>query len=186
MWISHHHADHICGFPLLLENINRARILYKRYNLTFNTIKNSKEGEEGLNNVELNYITMKSMNVIDKITVIAPPDVIRYYEYTACISGLEDLVTFVPISATLFAGYMIPLDGNGMYVYICVYVYVYIYLYIYIMCMFYFYLFICICIHKCLCVYSCVCLCLILGVEGLKYIHIYMCIYKHICISKHI
>ena len=24
IWISHHHADHICGFPLLLQQINRA------------------------------------------------------------------------------------------------------------------------------------------------------------------
>jgi metal-dependent hydrolase (beta-lactamase superfamily II) len=77
MWISHHHADHICGFPLLLENINRARILYKRYNLTFGTVK---KGDDGLNNGGFNDITMKSMNVIDKITVIAPPDVIRYYD----------------------------------------------------------------------------------------------------------
>lgn len=26
IWISHHHADHICGFPMLLEHIYRARI----------------------------------------------------------------------------------------------------------------------------------------------------------------
>lgn len=26
IWISHHHADHCCGLPMLLENIQRARI----------------------------------------------------------------------------------------------------------------------------------------------------------------
>jgi ribonuclease BN (tRNA processing enzyme) len=145
IWISHHHADHICGFPLLLENINRARILYKRHNLTFNhknkNTKKSKDSEnenngskDDTNDEKSTNIRIKSMNLIDmnlcKITVIAPPDVIRYYEYTACISGLEELVTFVPINATLFAGYMIPLDGNRYafvykYKYICKYIYVY-------------------------------------------------------------
>jgi hypothetical protein len=131
---------------LLLENINRARIFNKRYNLTFNhknnktkffkSYENENNGSnDDTNNEKSTDVRIKSMTLIDmnlcKITVIAPPDVIRYYEYTACISGLEELVTFVPINATLFAGYMIPLDGNR-YAYVCMYMYIYIYIYMYI------------------------------------------------------
>lgn len=124
IWISHHHADHICGFPLLLENINRARILYKRYNLSFNLKNNDPKNSENenngsnddINNDESDNKSLKSKKILDfnlcKITVIAPPDVIRYYEYTACISGLDELVTFVPVNATLYAGYRISLHGN--------------------------------------------------------------------------
>ena len=84
VWISHHHADHICGFPFLLEQINRAAV-----------VRRQTEGCSALPS--------------HKIIVIAPPAVITYYEYSACVTGLDDLVTFLPGTATLYASYSIPL-----------------------------------------------------------------------------
>ena len=87
VWISHHHADHICGLPMLLEQINRAAVV-RRQTVVYPT----------------------SLQPFHKIIIIAPPAVIAYYEYSACVAGLDDLVTFLPSSATLYASYSIPLS----------------------------------------------------------------------------
>jgi hypothetical protein len=41
---------------------------------------------------------------LQKLCVVAPPAVLKYYEYAACISGLEDQLHFLPINSTTFAG----------------------------------------------------------------------------------
>ena len=87
VWISHHHADHICGLPLLLEQVNRAAVVRRQ------TAKHATQP-------------------FQKLIVIAPPAVIAYYEYSACVAGLDDLVTFVPSIATLYASYSIPLSPS--------------------------------------------------------------------------
>jgi hypothetical protein len=71
IWISHHHADHICGFPMLLEHILRARIAINRLN--------------------------KTKTIYKKILVICPLTVQKYYEFTTCVSGLDDLIEFLLI-----------------------------------------------------------------------------------------
>ncbi len=81
VWISHSHADHICGVPMLLQHLCRAHILHSK----------NKESMDG--NMET-----------QKLCIVAPPVVQRYYEYTACASGIEDLVHFMPIYSTAFSG----------------------------------------------------------------------------------
>lgn len=71
VWISHHHADHHCGLPMLLQQIQSAVI-----NST-GTATHPK-----------------------KVLVVASIEVIRYQEYCACISGLESIVEFVDIATT--------------------------------------------------------------------------------------
>jgi ribonuclease BN (tRNA processing enzyme) len=95
VWISHHHADHICGLPLLLEHVNRALLLRR---------KAQGHGQGLCGAVEITRFPPFS-----KIVVIAPPVVLKYYEYCACVAGLDDLVTFVPTVSTLFASYSVPL-----------------------------------------------------------------------------
>ena len=46
----------------------------------------------------------------EPLSVIAPPNVLQYFEYCAAISGLEHLVTFIPTSATEFRGITLPLS----------------------------------------------------------------------------
>jgi hypothetical protein len=98
VWISHHHADHICGLPLLLEHVNRALLLRK---------KAQGHGQGLCGAVEISRFPPFS-----KIVVIAPPVVLKYYEYCACVAGLDDLVTFVPTVSTLFASYSVPLPSG--------------------------------------------------------------------------
>ena len=86
VWISHHHADHICGLPMLLQHIFRARAKAKQ------SAGNSKNPQ--------NLQKQK----LQKLCVVAPPAVLKYYEYAACISGLEDQLHFLPINSTTFAG----------------------------------------------------------------------------------
>jgi hypothetical protein len=70
----------------LLEHIQRAKLSQKRRRTSeTTTATDSDRGDR-------------------KLLVIAPPEVLKYYEYAACIAGLDDLVTFLPTAATLFAG----------------------------------------------------------------------------------
>ena len=87
VWISHHHADHICGLPLLLEHVNRADILARKYATQ----------------------AQAQTQTTQKIIVIGPPVVLKYQEYCACVAGLDHLVVFVPTVSTLFASYSVPL-----------------------------------------------------------------------------
>ena len=104
IWISHHHADHICGLPLLLEHINRALIMKSQslHDLSNNDQSNSAH--------KIASVAAAVAAVVPhKVTVIGPPVVLKYQEYCACVAGLDDLVTFVPTVSTLFASYSIPL-----------------------------------------------------------------------------
>jgi len=69
IWISHHHADHHCGLPMLLQQIRSA-------------------------------MKVSATAVHRKVLVIASEEVIRYQEYCACVSGLDDIVEFMNISQT--------------------------------------------------------------------------------------
>jgi ribonuclease BN (tRNA processing enzyme) len=87
IWISHHHADHICGFPFLLQQISCAQKSHCRQNKDSNCIDIDSEESS-----------------IRKILVICPNTVLKYYEYCACIAGLEDLIELVPTNQTLYVG----------------------------------------------------------------------------------
>jgi len=87
VWISHHHADHSQGVLHLLEELQRAKtaLLNKR---------------KGCNSVDVSGCGISS----EPLCIVASPDVIRYYEYAACVAGLEDTCTFIPIGSTAFTG----------------------------------------------------------------------------------
>jgi ribonuclease BN (tRNA processing enzyme) len=46
----------------------------------------------------------KQVHEEGKILLIASDNLLKYYEFASCISGLDSLVTFYPISRTLYAG----------------------------------------------------------------------------------
>lgn len=94
IWISHHHADHICGLPFLLEQIFRA---YKELNFQLND-KNSIDIDG------IDETTTNNKKKQRKILIICSDIVLKYYEYCACIAGLENLVEFMPINQTLYVG----------------------------------------------------------------------------------
>lgn len=70
VWISHAHADHHSGLINLLEVRSRFR---------------SESGDPN--------------NDWGRVLVVAPPAVIRYHEYAACVAGLDEEVTFVSTMA---------------------------------------------------------------------------------------
>ena len=84
VWVSHHHADHVCGFPMLLEHIQRARTAHA-------------------------ICTGGGGGPFERVAVVCPPDARRYFEYAACVAGLDDLVAFVPTAASLFSGHTLAL-----------------------------------------------------------------------------
>jgi len=94
IWISHHHADHICGLPFLLEQIFRA---YKELKFLLND-KNNIDINDEINETVNNHKKQR------KILIICSDIVLKYYEYCVCIAGLENLVHFMPINQTLYVG----------------------------------------------------------------------------------
>lgn len=98
IWISHHHCDHICGFPLLLEQISHA---YK------SKINCSNGNHQDSNCIDIDFDTDSdntTKNPYKKILVICPNSVYLYYEYCACIAGLEDYIELMPTNQTLYVG----------------------------------------------------------------------------------
>jgi ribonuclease BN (tRNA processing enzyme) len=84
IWISHHHADHVCGLPMLIEHVHKATL---RRSSTENASSSSR-----------------SQSSTKKILVIVPPAVLGYYEYFLTVTGLDDYVTFCPTAQTTFVG----------------------------------------------------------------------------------
>ena len=101
IWISHHHADHTSGFPMLLENIQRAKI---RSDYKINKSIEYKNEVRNKHSVTNNACLAKSGYEKDKVLVIATDSVLSYFQYSACISGLDYLITLFNISKTLYAG----------------------------------------------------------------------------------
>lgn len=132
VWISHQHCDHVAGFPLLLQYIYRARILSKgnmskryqsserdQYEMISKDASHSSDESHQSHRISHNTTQIscnESLGCCDihypKILVICPENIRQFYEYTACISGLDDLITFIPITSTLYAGLTIKEDAG--------------------------------------------------------------------------
>ena len=129
IWISHHHADHHCGLPGLLQRIliadeeRKARLkLIVKKNDTQQ--KRNSDMCDARNLYAGAVVAGANNNIADKsctfeppivsprkkVLVIAPPEVIKYQEYFAAVSGLDEIVDFVPIAQTDAAkwGHFIP------------------------------------------------------------------------------
>lgn len=96
IWISHHHADHICGFPFLLEQIARA---YTNNSSSKSLPRNNQDS----NSIDID-IDFEDSIPQKKILVICPSTVLKYYEYCACIAGLDDYIELMPTNQTLYVG----------------------------------------------------------------------------------
>jgi ribonuclease Z len=87
IWISHQHADHICGFLNLVENIQRARWRAERRVGTSASTKKSSD-----------------RNFRPNILVITPPTVAEYFQFAVNVAGLDEIISFQPVSVSLFVG----------------------------------------------------------------------------------
>ena len=136
IWISHHHADHCCGLPMLLENIQRAK---NRSVLKQPPSVDKSDSGSFAENDFANELQSKRSNQavsgqirrqlqkqhksrhagsssrpqleVGKILLIASENVLAYVEYLSCVAGLEDLLCPYPISGTLYAGNKIDISA---------------------------------------------------------------------------
>lgn len=97
VWISHHHADHVCGFPALIQQIHRARMRMKVKDCT-NT--------SNCNNA---FVIKRPFFVSDcspnKILVVANESVLHYFEYVCNVAGIDsNLICYYPIKNSLYNG----------------------------------------------------------------------------------
>ena len=117
IWISHHHADHCCGIPMLLENIQKAkdRQLKRQKSNSIDSSIALEFGSKSSPSTSYNGVSAQIRRQIQKqsksskfekgkILIFASDNVLAYVEYAACVAGLDDLISSVPISATLYAG----------------------------------------------------------------------------------
>lgn len=81
IWISHYHADHLCGVTALLEYIQLARVT-----------PCSDGGEDA-----------KALKR-GKLLLIGSPEIIRYVEFATCVAGIDSVVEMVVIGLTACKG----------------------------------------------------------------------------------
>ena len=94
IWISHSHADHLCGVPALVEALYQARHRQRRRQAKSSGTKVGGEDEDEGDREQLQR----------KLTIFAPPGALEYFEFSLTAAGLEDLVSLVNINRTSFAG----------------------------------------------------------------------------------
>jgi ribonuclease BN (tRNA processing enzyme) len=110
IWISHHHADHITGVPMLLEQIKRAKMRRDERDLDGAAAAQTGNNRQSIRRIPaVSKYDMRSMFASGgyepgKVMIIGSEAVLKYFEYSACVAGLDDLVTFSPIVKTLYAG----------------------------------------------------------------------------------
>jgi ribonuclease BN (tRNA processing enzyme) len=107
IWISHHHADHITGVPMLLEQIRRARLRRQENDIRSPVDEGYRTSiQRGLPVSKYDMRSMFASGSYEpgKVMIIGSEAVLKYFEFCACVAGLDDLVTFSPIVRTLYAG----------------------------------------------------------------------------------
>ncbi len=124
IWISHHHADHATGLPLLIHYIRKAKLRKERRDkekqetsshsvtgTTNNTSSqslggnNKKFAKKGLSlSINTNAMALNSIYEEDKVLLIANEKILKYYEEFLKFSNLNTLVTFCSMTNTLYAG----------------------------------------------------------------------------------
>ena len=109
IWISHHHADHLCGLPQLVENIYRAR--WRRIRAMAKRKRNAKSlatdgGDSSSSHNNSEHIVKQYTTITDwpRVIVYASASSIAYIEYVLNVSGLDDIVDIQPLTNTVFAG----------------------------------------------------------------------------------
>ena len=121
IWISHHHADHIVGLPQLIEQINRAHMRAadkssskpQESSSSGSEVITPRKSEESFLTgrlVRSKYDTVTQYQKVchytdeSKIMLIASEGIMKYFEFSLCVAGLDDLIAFYPIASTLYAG----------------------------------------------------------------------------------
>jgi ribonuclease BN (tRNA processing enzyme) len=134
IWISHHHADHATGLPLLIHYIRKSQLRKNRKekaktprlvsSLTSSSsgLSNSTsetdeptltQGSSGFltakskfsrKNLSINTNVKSSSYEQDKILIIAHEKMLKYYEEFLKLSNLHELISFCSITTSLYAG----------------------------------------------------------------------------------
>ena len=102
IWISHHHADHQSGLPLLLQWIWRARRGRKSFLAPECDVESGSgsgdddadDTDDGDDNADAGGSAWRAM-VAPKVLVVGSPEVVQYQEYQACLCGLDIMVSFM-------------------------------------------------------------------------------------------
>jgi ribonuclease BN (tRNA processing enzyme) len=114
IWLSHHHADHITGVPMLLEQIQRAKLRKEAAATAAAASQSLSQSQSQTSSRRMipaakSKYDMRSMfagtgHEAGKVMVIGSEAVLKYLEFSACVSGLDEFVSFYPIVNTLYAG----------------------------------------------------------------------------------
>lgn len=109
IWISHHHADHASGVSMLLHHIRRAQ-MRRRRSMRVRSLRTALTRlvraypaqqwdkyriRDGLSSPQFEP---------GKILLMASETVLRATEFCLSVAGLDDLVSFLPITNSLYAG----------------------------------------------------------------------------------
>lgn len=108
IWISHHHADHSTGLPALLEAIYCAQLRQKQQEQRAHCVTTSAVPRNTPPSFWNKYSLRQHSDVIayedDKVMLIASEGVLKYMEFAMTVAGLHELVSYYPITHTLYAG----------------------------------------------------------------------------------
>lgn len=106
VWISHHHADHLCGLPQLVANIYRARWRHIRA-----CARKKRNAAAMSHDAETKQYT--AISDWPRVIVYASASSIAYIEYALNVSGLDEITDIQPLTNTVFAGATFPVYNRS-------------------------------------------------------------------------